>query len=89
MSIELSPNDLTNNINELTQLSYVLPRNSLKLLPDNLFKYLITNHEEWYRLDYKVKWSFCKYFWECHIEMPEINIDKLEKIISEFIINEK
>jgi 5'-3' exonuclease len=86
---EFIENKNKNNINELTQLSYVLPRNSLKLLPDNLFKYLITNHEEWYRLDYKVKWSFCKYFWECHIEMPDINIDELEKLISKFIINEK
>lgn len=86
---EFIENKNKNNINELTQLSYVLPRNSLKLLPDNLFKYLITNHEEWYRLDYKVKWSFCKYFWECHIEMPDINIDELEKLISNFIINKK
>lgn len=87
--IDLLDNKNTNNINEYTQLAYVLPRNSLKLLPENLFKYLITNHEEWYRLDYKVKWSFCKYFWECHIEMPDINIDELEKLISKFIINEK
>ena len=86
---DLLDNKNTNNINEYTQLAYVLPRNSLKLLPQNLFKYLITNHKEWYRLDYKVKWSFCKYFWECHIEMPDINIDELEKLISKFIINEK
>lgn len=86
---EFIENKNKNNINELTQLSYVLPRNSLKLLPDNLFKYLITNHEEWYRLDYKVKWSFCKYFWECHIEMPDININELEKILSKFIVYEK
>jgi len=86
---DLLDNKNTNNINEYTQLAYVLPRNSLKLLPENLFKYLITNHEELYRIDYKVKWSFCKYFWECHIEMPDININELEKLISKFIVYEK
>jgi len=86
---EFIENKNKNNINELTQLSYVLPRNSLKLLPDNLFNYLITNYQEWYRLDYKMKWSFCKYYWECHIDMPDIIIDDLEKIISKFIIDEK
>jgi 5'-3' exonuclease len=78
-----------NNINEFTQLAYVLPRNSLKLLPENLYKYLILNHEDWYKLDYSMKWSYCKYFWESHVVMPDIDIELLEKIISKFIVYEK
>ena len=27
------------------------------------------------------KWSFCKYFWECHVELPHIDLNKLEHVL--------
>jgi 5'-3' exonuclease len=71
-----------NPVNKFVQLSYVLPRNSLSLLPLNLYKYLIFNHSDWYRLDYCIIWAFCRYLWEGHVEMDEINIDILTNIIN-------
>ena len=68
-------------VNEYTQLSYVLPRNSLKLLPENIFKKIVLNYEKCFKLDYDIKWSYCRYFWESHVILPEIDIDELEKII--------
>ena len=68
-------------VNELVQLCYVLPRNSLRLLPENIYNKLINLHSDWYGLDYKFEWSFCKYFWEAHAIMPEIAIHELEKIV--------
>ena len=74
----------SNPVSSYTQLAYVLPRNSLELLPFKIKQSLLLNHNDWYRLDFKFKWSFCKYFWESHIDMPEIDINKL-KLITETV----
>ena len=29
----------------------------------------------------KFKWAFCKYFWECHPQLPHIDIDMLSGIV--------
>ena len=68
-------------VSELVQLSYVLPRPSLKLLPPEIEKALLEKYESNYPLDCKMHWAFCKYFWEAHPGLPHINIANLEKII--------
>lgn len=67
-------------VNELVQLSYVLPKQSLNLLPEKLRNEL-EKHVEWYKSDCKFIWAFCRYFWESHVDLPEININELEKIV--------
>ena len=70
-----------NPVTELVQLSYVLPRNSLYLLPKRIETQLTQQMSDMYREDYEFEWAYCKYFWECHVKYPPVKIDDLERIV--------
>jgi 5'-3' exonuclease len=75
-----------NPVSQTVQLCYVLPKSSLDLLPNELYDKLIKEHGEWYESDCDFIWAYCKYFWESHVQLPEIDIDELEKFIEHYII---
>jgi 5'-3' exoribonuclease 2 len=68
-------------VSPYVQLSYVLPRSSMNLLPDTIHRALLKTHPEWYGNNYPLVWAFCKYIWEAHVKLPEINIKELGQII--------
>ena len=70
-----------NPVTEIVQLCYVLPRTSLGLLPKDLGKALLTNYDHWYKGDCDFMWVYCRYFWESHAIMNEIDIKELEQFI--------
>ena len=65
-----------NILNEKLLLCYVLPINSLNLLPDNIRNYLLKEYKEHYATNYEISYAFCKYFYEGHIHFPKIKTDE-------------
>ena len=70
-------------VTELVQLCYVLPRQSLKFLPEKLYNSLLRAHNDWYNSDCDYVWAYCRYFWEAHVNLPHIDINELEKFVAE------
>jgi len=79
---EFVPFKSANPVSEIVQLCYVLPRTSLQLLPPKLYHELLRKYDHWYKGDCDYIWSYCRYFWESHVEMNEINIEELEGFIA-------
>jgi len=71
-------------IDNFTQLCYVLPRQSLHLLPPNLYKALIQYKSYHYVTDCEFSWAYCSYFWECHPNLPIIDINELEQFVEKY-----
>jgi 5'-3' exonuclease len=62
-----------------SQLSYVLPRSSLNLLPKELEESLLKESSELYPLSCDLEIAYCSYLWECHPKLPEIGLERIKK----------
>jgi 5'-3' exonuclease len=76
-----------NPVRDLVQLCYVLPMSGHGLLPPMLAEKLKRTYSHYYcdKLDFK--WSYCKYFWEAHTELPHIRISELERAVAGVVVN--
>lgn len=72
-----------NPVRDIVQLCYVLPMASHGLLPPAVAEKLKRSYSHYYcdKLDFK--WSYCKYFWEAHTELPHIRISELERAVDD------
>lgn len=85
--VDLIGNNKINPVSNRVQLCYVLPLQTLECINKPVCDVLIKYHPEWYNYEDKFVWAFCKYFWECHAELPYININELEHFIHNIIEN--
>ena len=71
-------------IRDVVQLCYVLPRSSHALLPPSVERALMRSSLKDRYTDngsHNFKWAYCKYFWECHTELPALDLRELERIM--------
>ena len=66
------------NINNIEQLSYVLPKESCYLLPEKYREHVVS-----YKQDNEIiiDWSFCRYFWEAHVDFVDEKLIKLRNML--------
>jgi 5'-3' exonuclease len=71
-------------IRDVVQLCYVLPRASHALLPPAAERALMRSKLRSKYTDDgspNFKWAYCKYFWECHTDLPALDLRELDKIV--------
>jgi len=77
----LSPKE-PNPVSAHVQLSYVLPRRQLNLLPEEIRTKLLSEMGESYPDECEIMWAYCRYIWEAHAELPMLDINRLCDIVS-------
>jgi 5'-3' exonuclease len=71
-------------IRDVVQLCYVLPKASHALLPPSVARELMRSKLASKYTDdggHDFKWAYCKYFWECHTDLPTIDLGELDEIV--------
>ena len=78
-----------NPVSSTLQLAYVLPKKSLHLLPPKIHFELLRRYSKYYLNDdsseslegVNICWAFCSKFWEAHVHLPHIDIEKLTEVV--------
>jgi 5'-3' exoribonuclease 1 len=75
--------DINDNkpVDPLVQLIYVLPKESLYLLPKKIYNCTLIEYEDYYNYNVQYVWDFCTYIWESHVDLPPLHIPNIQKFI--------
>ena len=76
----ISPNN-NKPVHPFTQLIYVLPKDSIHLLPKKIYNLINIYLSDNYPDDPKLQWEFCTYIWESHVKLPHISISDIKEVL--------
>lgn len=74
------------HIDPLSQLCYVIPQSAFNLLTPNISESLQRKYGYNYCSNHKFDWAYCKYFWECHVSFPYVNLDDFSDYINSLML---
>lgn len=77
-NMEIVPSTENKPFLSSTQLKYVLPTSNLDLLGKEQKIELMQKYRMFYPDNIEFQWTFCRYFWESHVILPEIPLEVLE-----------
>ena len=75
----------TTPVSPYVQLCYVLPSKNLSLLPHKIYSRLLKTCPEYYPDYCEFTWAFCRYFWEAHANLPDIDMSLLKRVVNDTV----
>ena len=46
---------------------------------------MTSEYAHWYPTDCEFVWAYSKYFWESHVELPELDIGEVEAVVDSVV----
>jgi 5'-3' exonuclease len=73
-------------IHPYSQLLYVLPYSDYKsLLPKEIYENILKKFPNLGEKNFNIHYDYCKFFWECHVEINYINLTELNNCVLNLI----
>jgi 5'-3' exonuclease len=79
---QMIPENNNKPIHPYEQLVYVLPKDSIQLLPKKIYNLINLYLSHHYPNNPQLQWEFCTYIWESHVKLPHISIWDIKDVLS-------